>query len=556
MKRGIASLALATVGAAVCLAQSITVVVNGEPVRFPGVGAQQLNGRVLVPLRGVMERLGAYVGYEPNGRIVTATRGDVDLELRLGQRIARVNGREVQLDVPAMEFRGSTMVPLRFMSEALGADVRWDAATYSVMITTAGSSGNANQPIVTPPTNPPPASLAITSFDVDAPGSLRAGSTISFTLVGTPGGNASVQIPGVTGEIALSETSSGRYTGTYTVPTSNTKPITVSRASAIAKLRIGNAERLIQSGTALVVDSEAPRITSTTPEENGRINRSRPNITAVFDDASGTGVDPTTVSITVDGREVTQDATVTSNLVVYKPDADLAAGRHTVSITGRDRAGNPVTKQWSFQVETAASVVKSFTMTGPDNPQPGDEVTFVLIGEPGGQATFSIGDRVRTRVMREIQPGRYEANYTIRRGDQFQNTVVTARLKSASGEVYTAEANRTLGIRTAGVLEVPKLAEPKQGDLVGNDLTIRGTAAPGARVQIRIDYTQSVLGAFKMNGTVAEMVVDADNNGRFVTKPVNLDTGLGRSGVTYTITAVTLGPNDQKSEASKLTFKR
>ena len=55
---------------------------------------------------------------------------------------------------------------------------------------------------------------------------------------------------------------------------------------------------------------------------------------------------------------------------------------------------------------------------------------------------------------------------------------------------------------------------------------------------------------------VVSLVVDADDRGNFVTKPIDLDTGLGRSGVTYTVTAVTLGANDQKSDVARLTIKR
>ena len=119
--------------------QQIHVNVNGQPVVFENVGPQQINGRVLVPLRGVMEKLGAYVGYAAATRTVTATRGDIDLQLRIGDRTAQVNGKEIHLDVPATEYNGSTLVPLRFVGESLGAEVRWDATTQTVNIVTRGN---------------------------------------------------------------------------------------------------------------------------------------------------------------------------------------------------------------------------------------------------------------------------------------------------------------------------------------------------------------------------------------------------------------------------------
>jgi len=552
MKRGLLSLALAAVTAVGAFAQSIGVLVNGERVSFEGARPQQVNGRVLVPLRGVMEKLGAYVGYEPASKTVTATKGDVDITLRLGDRFAIVNGRQVLLDVPAQTYRGSTMVPLRFMSEAIGADVRWDAATYSVMIDTP--TGQANDPIVTtPPVN---RNIAIDGFTVDADGYLRSGSRLNFTLTGTPGGVATVQIPGVATEIALVETQPGVYTGTYILPLSGAQGMSVSKASAIAKLRIGNREQLIQAGTPIQVDTQVPLIVSTTPETNGRVSRSQPNITAVFDDQGGSGIDPRSVQVLVDNEDVTRQSTVTSNLVVYRPENVMSAGSHSVTVTARDRAGNQVNKSWTFRVADNSDAIRSFRHSAANDVRPGDEVTFTLVGEPGGRATFSIGDKVRNRPMREVSAGQYEGSYTVRRGDRFSGDVVSARLVTANGETYTTDAQRGIDMRDSGKLTVPKFTSPDPSDNIGREVTFRGTAEPGSRVKVRIDYAQTVLGAFKMTGTVAEQTVDVDDQGRWETRAINLDTGLGRGNVTYTVTAAAIAADDTLGEAAKLTIKK
>src|SRR2546423_7277893 len=126
-----AVLSLATVNAQ---AQGIRVTIDGNPVQFSGVGPREMDGRVLVPLRGVLEELGAYVEYDASSRMVSASKGDMNLELGLGQRFATVNGSRVDLDVPATTIAGNTMVPLRFVSEALGANVRWNPYTSTVAI--------------------------------------------------------------------------------------------------------------------------------------------------------------------------------------------------------------------------------------------------------------------------------------------------------------------------------------------------------------------------------------------------------------------------------------
>lgn len=119
-------------------AQSIRVQLNGDPIDFYGTQPREVNGRVMVPLRGVLEKMGATVDWNAGTQTVFASKGGLDLELPIGSRTAKVNDRRVPLDVPAMTMAGSTMVPLRFVSEALGADVAWHGSNRTVMIETEG----------------------------------------------------------------------------------------------------------------------------------------------------------------------------------------------------------------------------------------------------------------------------------------------------------------------------------------------------------------------------------------------------------------------------------
>jgi hypothetical protein len=97
------------------------VTVNGQAVHFDAIGPVQVSGRVLVPLRNVLDRAGAKVRWSPDSKILYARRGGMTLELPLGQPTAKVNGRSVRMEVPAMMMRGTIMVPLRFVTESLGA---------------------------------------------------------------------------------------------------------------------------------------------------------------------------------------------------------------------------------------------------------------------------------------------------------------------------------------------------------------------------------------------------------------------------------------------------
>jgi len=97
----------------------------------------------MVPMRAIFEELGAYVHWTDSTQTVDATKGDTSVRLRIGDTVANVNGREVNLDQPPRIIGGSTMVPLRFVSESLGADVDWRASDETVLITT-GAVVNTN----------------------------------------------------------------------------------------------------------------------------------------------------------------------------------------------------------------------------------------------------------------------------------------------------------------------------------------------------------------------------------------------------------------------------
>jgi Copper amine oxidase N-terminal domain len=128
-------------------AQEISVRVNGNSVAFADTHPQRRDGRVLVPLRGVLEEIGADISWNEATQTVKAHMGQRDIQLTLGSNTAMVNGQSVGLRVPAMRIGGSTMVPLRFIGEALGASVDWDEPRQQVSITTNMAPGAARPPM-------------------------------------------------------------------------------------------------------------------------------------------------------------------------------------------------------------------------------------------------------------------------------------------------------------------------------------------------------------------------------------------------------------------------
>lgn len=116
----------------------IRVVVNGRVVRFdvpPVMGS----GGVYVPLRGVFEEIGATVSFNRVTGVVTANRASTEVELRVGSNLARINGDNTFMLQPALYKDGRTLVPLRFVSQALGATVDWNPVLREVDISLAGA---------------------------------------------------------------------------------------------------------------------------------------------------------------------------------------------------------------------------------------------------------------------------------------------------------------------------------------------------------------------------------------------------------------------------------
>ena len=109
---------------------------------FRARGAVEINGSVMVPLRGVFEALGAQVQYNAQNRMIMATNGNDRLVMQVGVAAAVINGQTLQLKAPPVMYGGSVLVPLRFIAEGSGATVRWDANSRTAFIQGAGGDNS------------------------------------------------------------------------------------------------------------------------------------------------------------------------------------------------------------------------------------------------------------------------------------------------------------------------------------------------------------------------------------------------------------------------------
>ncbi len=113
--------------------EGIKTFVKGKKPNFD-VQPRVENGRTLVPFRALGEAFDAAIGWDQDTQTVTFEKADTVVQLSIGELTALVNGQEYQLDVPAFIDNGRTVVPLRFIMEALNANVDYLADTQMIII--------------------------------------------------------------------------------------------------------------------------------------------------------------------------------------------------------------------------------------------------------------------------------------------------------------------------------------------------------------------------------------------------------------------------------------
>ncbi len=117
----------------------VSVNLKGEMLDFADAQPQLINGRTMVPMRFIFEKLGASIWWDEVSETVFAFTAEDTMVMQIGSDRMFVNDNPVDMDVPPMlipvEGGDRTMVPLRAVSESFGLKVEWNDETSTVIIT-------------------------------------------------------------------------------------------------------------------------------------------------------------------------------------------------------------------------------------------------------------------------------------------------------------------------------------------------------------------------------------------------------------------------------------
>lgn len=115
--------------------QQIRVYLNGDEVKFVSQQPVVVERRTLIPLRGIFEKMGYSIDWEPNAKTSTISSPLQTIVIRSGHKTMKVGNKDITLEVPAQIINETLMIPLRAVAESTGATVRWEADTKKIYVT-------------------------------------------------------------------------------------------------------------------------------------------------------------------------------------------------------------------------------------------------------------------------------------------------------------------------------------------------------------------------------------------------------------------------------------
>jgi hypothetical protein len=283
--------------------------------------------RVQMRKDGRVERIVDEYGSR-NGRIVAV--GGNQFVLAGGQVIAAGRTTEISLNGKAASFgelQAGDVVTVRYNVET--NEVREILASRAVA-STAGSS-----------------KVQIADVSSDANHPLRAGDTVHVTMHGTPNASATFDIGSDVADQTMIQRSPGVYVGSYTIP----RGANFADVALIVRLSMGDDSAQAPAPQTISASSIGPGIADFAPDAGSTINTNRPAVYASFA-SDAVPVNPASVLLWINGRDVTSECVRTTQFVQYLPSYTFPDGKIHVTVRVGDQAGNTTTKSWDFTIRT------------------------------------------------------------------------------------------------------------------------------------------------------------------------------------------------------------
>jgi len=211
----------------------------------------------------------------------------------------------------------------------------------------------ASRPLALQTATAPPAGsaapVAIANVTVSATRPLRAGEVLDVSLRGTPGGRASFDIGDYLSGLDMRETAPGSYIGHYTIP----DRFDVTQVPVYGELALGDAKApRAQAAATLSAATTPPTIGEVAPPPGQTVNNAQPSIFATFSAPTAIAINVSSISLEVNGHNVTSASTRAGGFITYSPGLELANGPVKVVVRVSDAAGNTASKSWTFTVRT------------------------------------------------------------------------------------------------------------------------------------------------------------------------------------------------------------
>jgi hypothetical protein len=148
------------------------------------LGALVRGSTVLVPLRSMFEQMGATVSYDASTKTVDVMKPGSDVKVAVGKPEVIINGESRPLDVPPEIYKGAVVVPLRVLSEGMGAYVQWVPEKRTVVVRYIPAVPQTPAPTPPPPETPAPTAPPAAASPTPAPPAVKKKSPYEHFIVG------------------------------------------------------------------------------------------------------------------------------------------------------------------------------------------------------------------------------------------------------------------------------------------------------------------------------------------------------------------------------------